>query len=121
MEHLASTELRHRQAGHVVAREFQRTLASDPLLRVRRERREAVAPLEHRQVGLCRRDRVEAAERLVVLIEAPVHQFSRVVRFRDAVALDGVDQLGPVALPAREDRLHLRRLRHVFRTAITVS
>ncbi len=73
VEHLPPADLRHRHRAHVVARQFQRTRAPDTLLCVWREGREAVAPREHRQVGLRCLATVEAAEVLVLLRETPDH------------------------------------------------
>src|SRR5262249_40259855 len=47
--------------------------AADASLCICRERAEAVAPLEHRQINLGRLYRVEATEGLVMLLKPPDH------------------------------------------------
>ena len=66
----AGAEGRHGQLADVVAGQLQRALAADAGLGILREGREAIELLKDGQVTLRIGDGLEAAEVLVVLVEA---------------------------------------------------
>ena len=63
---------------------------------------------QHSYTDLCRGDRLEAAEVLVMLVKATDHHSYGVVRGRDQVAFDGIGQGGPVFLQELQDSLQRR-------------
>ena len=87
----------------VVAGQLQRAPAADPGLGILGEGGEAIELLEDGQVALGIGDGLEAAEVLVVLVEAADDQFDGVVGCRDGAGADAVGQLGPVAFQEIED------------------
>jgi hypothetical protein len=92
-----------RQAMDVVTGQLQRALAANGGLSVIGEGGQAIQFLENGQEGMGGFDALEVAEALVMLVEAPNNQFHGVVGFGDDLALNGVDQLEPVALQEVED------------------
>ncbi len=73
------------------------------------ERGETIDLLKDTQVEPCRLNVLKTAEGLVVLGKDANDLFGGVVGSRDDAALDGIDQLGPVAFQELKDRFRLGR------------
>ena len=82
--------------GDVIASELQGGLAANAGLGILREWSEAVDFFKDAQVALGAFNGFEAAEVLIVLVKAADDKFCGVVRGRNFVTADGIDQLGPV-------------------------
>ena len=104
----ASAEGRDRQVADVVASELKGTVVADSGLGVWREGGKAIDLFEDGEVGVGMVDGLEAAEGLVMLVEAPDYEFDGVVGGRDGVIADAVGELGPVTLQEIEDSGGLR-------------
>jgi hypothetical protein len=102
--------------GDIVASELERGLAANGRLGVLGERGEAVEFFEESEVTLGMVDRLEAAEVLVVLVEAADDAFDGVVGGGDEGGADAVDELGPVAFEEVENEGGLGDRREVILT-----
>ena len=102
----ASAEGCHGRLADVVTGQFQRAFAPDSGLRIPSassgqalgEGDEAIQLFEDPQEKLGALDALEAAEVLVMLVEAPDDQLHRVVRGGNQIALDPIHQRRPVPL-----------------------
>jgi len=99
----AGADRRQGQVADVVAGQLQRALAADSRLGVLRERRAAVKLLEDGQVALRIFAGLEAAEVLIMLVEAANDPLDGVIGGRDQAGFDTVGQPGPMALQEVKD------------------
>ena len=99
---------RHWQLLYLVTSQFQWRLAPDALLGIIRKGSKSVDLLEDPQVESGALDALEATESLVVLGENPDHLLGGIVSSRHDLTLNGIDQVGPVALQEVEDGLGFR-------------
>ena len=114
VESQAGANSRDRQAGDIVAGELERRFAAQARLGVAREGRKAIEFLKDGQVTVRTVEGLEAAEVLIVLIEAADDHLDGIVGGRDAVAADSIDQARPMALQEVEEGGRVRRGGHIL-------
>ena len=97
------TEGGHGQLTDVITGQLQRAFAPNAGLGIGRKRGEPIKFFKDGQKKASGFDAVEAAEVLIVLVKAADNQLDGVVGPGDEVALDSVDQLGPVSFQEVKD------------------